>query len=1014
MTYSFAPSNQPLYVSEGDYVQFKFKAPSTWDTTLTVTVQIGELTQFWYIITVPEDFTPDPFPFQNVTDAELDTLYTYADGNRPAEAITTVSGLTPTTQAGVSLTTNLAIPDGATDTDYYAMRLDYNGDGTWDTGWITTNTTVENGARIQIRGRTQDFANQSTRVTLRIGTSFETWTVTTRPIPVNEPIPFPEFTDLVDQQLNTYCYSEVLPITGLLSSGAIDTTGGGEWAISSTGNTITDDNGFEVLDGVTWSSDPGTVDNGVYLQLRVLSSNNGNTSIITSLSIAEGPGSNWSVTTGNIPSTTPIVFSFPPVTNIATDTLVASAAKPDIGISGLGTGVTVPVTLVGTDSSEVKIKINNNSIGVFPATVTNGDRITLYLKTASTILTVSQLTIKVGNLEISPWQVETYSGPDGDPDTITPPPNKTNQIPGTYVTSAPVTLTGINIPVTISSSNVFSLISIDYDTPVAGPRTFDPAINTSFRIVLLSATNLNTTESTTVTVGSGGTGNNPFVWSVTTYAVVPPGAANLGVWYSKKTEKFDGYPIGTVLPILKEGINNYGVLTGDLGSRYAGFIACEGQSVSAAQYWALWEVIGNHYGGNASYNDTTKTYSGNFNLPDYRNRKLCGTGIVDSARGNSAFVPISSAGKGITDPGAEGGYWYFDKVDPFGPEPLEQIQGTGDNGLISQFYSLGTIRISGLETLTESIVFTITGSVSGVIGPLQEVVVTPPEHEHNYFAAVLDSTDGYPLIAWGNVDNGRGMFRTRAGSQNTDGTFSDGNNLVAASIDPSQNDNNVENIRNAWATDILAENGEAFVGGNFDFEQALEAYYGDAWNGTRAWVDQYFGTSVTGGNNNDTYISSYSEQPIALMAPLTFYTWWISSTSGITGTMQGNSSGAWAAVMDLRPATFTIESFVPESGTTRGHSHLITQDAVQNIQSDYTQGNSGGPGSIGSGLGGSSTGETTTVTFSQNELFMDMTEGTFTYSRSFAIPIPDVTMVPQSQAPIINPFHKAKYIIKAY
>lgn len=1011
MTYSF--SNTPLYVSEGDYVQFKFKAPSEWDTTLTVTVQIGTLTQFWSIITVPEDFTPDPFPFEKYVDADLDVLYTYADGTRPSESIITVTGLTPTTQAPVSLTSNLAVPPGDDPLDYYAMRIDYNGDGIWDTGWIlgTGTEVVENGAKLQIRGRTKNFVNQTTRVTLRIGTSFENWDIVTRSLPVNQVIPFPVFTDLSDQPLNTYIYSEVLPITGLFNPGAINVIVG-EYAISSTGNTSTNDDGFEVLDGAVWGN-TGTVGNGDYLQLRILSSGNGLTPTTASLTIADSPsGSNWTVTTGNIPSTTPTSFDFPAVTNVATDTLVASAARPVGGITGLGAGVTVPVQLVDTDSSEVKIKINNNSIGVFPATVTNGDTITLYLKTASTILTISDLTIKVGNLTISPWQVQTYSGPDGDPDTITPPPNKTNQIPGTYVTSAPVSIEGINIPVTISSSNAFSLISIDYDTPTAGPRTFDPAINSSFRIVLLSATNLNTTESTVVTIGSGGTGNNPFTWSVTTYAVVPPPAANLGVWYSKKTSKFDGYPIGTVLPILKEGIGDYGDLGGDLGSRYPGFIACEGQSVSAAQYWGLWEVIGNHYGGNGAYNDTTKTYSGNFNLPDYRNRKLCGTGIVDSVRGNSAFVPISSPGKGITDPGAEGGYWYFDKVDPFGPEPLEQIQGTGDRGLNSQFYALGTVRVSGLETLTESITFTITGSVSASIGPLSEVVVTPPSHDHSYFAAVLDSDDGYPMIAWGNVDNGRGMMQTLSGRR-TDGTF---RVAYAGSIDPSGDNNNQANIRNAWTNDILAENGDGFSGGNTDFESSLSAYYGADWDGMAAFVETYFGTTMTGApNSGDGYPANFGDNPIATFT-LQFYTWWISSLSGLTGTLQGSPGGTYeyAAVLDLRPQNFSVNDYIPVTGTVKTHRHMLTIDPVQNFQTDYTGGNENGSGSKAQGAGLGNAADIITLTFNQSELFMDMTEGTFVFSRSFISPIPDVTMVPQRQAPIINSFHKAKYIIKAY
>ena len=150
MTYSFADNDEPLYVSEGDYVQFRFKAPNQWDTRNTITITIGDLVQYWAIITIPEDFTPDPFPFNNIPEAELDTLYTYGDGARAGESIITVSGLTPTTQASVALGCNLA---GGI--DVYAMRLDYNGDGTWDTGWIQGDGTqvVENGAKIQVRAR---------------------------------------------------------------------------------------------------------------------------------------------------------------------------------------------------------------------------------------------------------------------------------------------------------------------------------------------------------------------------------------------------------------------------------------------------------------------------------------------------------------------------------------------------------------------------------------------------------------------------------------------------------------------------------------------------------------------------------------------------------------------------------------------------------------------------------------------------------------------------------------------
>ena len=62
----------------------------------------------------------------------------------------------------------------------------------------------------------------------------------------------------------------------------------------------------------------------------------------------------------------------------------------------------------------------------------------------------------------------------------------------------------------------------------------------------------------------------------------------------------------TVIPVLKENIvNGYGDLSGDLGSRYAGFVECDGSSYQADRFPALWQVIKNTYGGNATYNGDT-------------------------------------------------------------------------------------------------------------------------------------------------------------------------------------------------------------------------------------------------------------------------------------------------------------------------------------------------------------------------------------------------------------------------
>ena len=613
MSFSFAPNNEPLFVSEGDYVQFKFKASPSWNTTLTVTIQVGDLVQFWLLTTIPEDFTPDPFPLQGFEDAEVDTLYTFGDGSRPGEVIPIISGLTETTQAPVSISGNVPVPAGASLTDYVALRIDYDGNGTWDTGWIAADgtQTVENGARIQIRGRTSTYYTQFMNINLVIGTANETWKVRNEAIPGNNAIPFPDFTDLDPVEVDTLIYSEVLRVQGLNEDGPISLTNSGEYRLSLTSNTTTNSDGYEVLSGSGWNTS-GTVSNGDYLQLRILSPSTNLTPKLTDLSIADDAnGSTWTVTTGVASDTTPSSFAFTDQTGVLTDTLIGSDQQPGSGITGLTAGLSVPVEIVSTDSSLVRVQVNNGSIGVFPTSVQNGDKLFIYLQSASTFNTPKELKIRVGARDISTWTVITGSGPDSDA-IFNIPPDLVNQIPGTYKNSAPVTVTGINVPITINATNG-SLISIDGDAPSSGPRTFDPTVNISFTLSSLVPSNLGTSQSTSVTVGTGSL-NNPFTWTVSSYTSVPTESPYLGVWYSRKVEKFDGYPIGTVLPILKDILGNYGDLDGSLGDRYPGFISCDGRSLDTTQYFMLFDAIQYTYGGSGS----------SFNLPDYRNRRLCG------------------------------------------------------------------------------------------------------------------------------------------------------------------------------------------------------------------------------------------------------------------------------------------------------------------------------------------------------------------------------------------------------
>ena len=1148
-------TDDPLYVSEGDYVQFRFIAPNDWNKQTTVTIMVGDLPQYWLITTVPEDFTPDPFPFQNISEAELSTMYV-SDVIFISDLITDnpLTGLTPGTEAPVVLGSNI----GNTIADY-SLRIDREETAPgWDTGWIHSSgtVTVSNGDKIQVRQKSSSFYTQYANLTLVIGTSSEQWQILTIALPTNEPNPFPIFTDLEDQPTNTYIYSEIVRIQGLTTTATINTSGSGEWAVASANNTTTNENGFGVLNGATFTTSNGDVSNGDYLQLRILSSALPITLTDTSLSIGDAiNGATWSVRTGQNPSTNPNPFSFVNIPDAEPDTFIASDRKPVGGIGGLTAGISVPVELLSTSSSLVRVKKNDDSVGVFPTTVENGDELTLYLQSSTLYDTPETLQIKVGDRTIPTWIVRTNLGPDTDADWNNPA-NKNNQVPGSFVSSSPIAVTGINRPITIESVSGYpALISIDFDTPILGPRTFDPSINTSFYIVIKAADQLSTPEVTTIQLGTGTP--NGFIWQVTTYASVPPPATDAAIWYSRKTNKFDGYSIGTVLPVLKESVGSYGDLDGGVNDRYPGFVPCDGRLLNKNDYFELYTILGGEYGES----------SNEFRVPDYRNRRLCGIGQVDGNKGNSAQVPIApGSSKGIRDPGAEGGYWYFDRIGPRGSQPLEQVQGvtSATGSLDSDFFSLGTVRLTGLETLTTPVIFTVSPAsfVTAQISKLNSITVAAPSHNHSYISAVVESDGAEASIPW-DQPLGRAMFGTGTGKL-------DGPNEYDATTGGDDEDltsgENAERIRQVWNTYFSSTLGSLFVleltryyGSDFDLDDFIDEFP------TNFPYNQEFVLDVGADLSEPFGATEFGPEEDDLEFEKQFITWWISPASALTGAnlfrveppLAGFTNRIHAGVFDTQPSNFQINNYlsIAPGNQTRTHCHLITENPVGNPNADFTGGPFNDSGSnvspYGSGLGGgvdgslltfslrnsaaylesgaiegryvpsrtgewayrnggagfwsgptdgiqrdedmivgtgtaSGTGmrlrityeawptggggsssndtrfridqilnsgsgysvgdilttqywndipgtanrllrvdaisdagtggaaENISINFTQSDVFMDMTNGTFKYSSSFKRPTPDVEMRPQRQVPIINPFQKTKYIIKAY
>ena len=799
-TYQFG--NTPVTVSEGQTVRFRFKAPSAWDSSQNITVKVGLQTTVWRILTLPQDFAPDAFNFTTLEKAEPDTLYTYGDGTRAGETVVTVGGLTGGTEGQVGLTTSHINPT-ISDVAIRRKRLSQNNNATWSNWEIPTGWTAANGDLLQVRLKSNANFSQNSYLNLTVGTRTEKWTIWTKDQAPNFPDPAPNFLWLEDRPLDSDIYSNIVQIQGMNDFGIVSSDNGAKIGISTTGAYTTNDDGYNVLSGVTFvdSSTQPTITNTQYIQLMVRSPVTANTAISNVITIGTGGGGAiWRIETGDLPSITPDTFIFSNKIDQDEDTLIESDQQPTGGITGLGTDVEVPVTLVTTTGSAPGVRRKRDgswsSWGIFPTSVVLGDELQIRNKSSATFSAVISTTIKVGSREIAPWTITTNSGPDTDA-SFTPPGDLTGTAPNTLVVSSIVPITGINRPITISATND-AKISVDFGPFVAGPVAFDDDTNSSFQLQILTNQNLSGVATTSVTVGTGTT-NNPFTWTATNYAVVPPPPELKGCWYSKKTafvdmsgggsgeireSKEDGYAIGTVIPILKDRVDvvgeqdpmkQYGDLKGStnkgrLDARYPGYLDCDGSQYMVADFPDLWWVIKNNYAKPTDptnefgeWNNTTKVYTGKFRVPDYRNRRMVGPGQVDGNKGSSTILPIDT---GIhptktfnaREAGGIGGYWYVDDVDVTAgdPNPYQQIIGeaAASSGVSSDFFNFGTVRTVVNEPLTVDIEFEVVGSVTATIGPLSSTQVDIPSHEHIYISAVTAGPGGDPLIAW----NQRGLF----------------------------------------------------------------------------------------------------------------------------------------------------------------------------------------------------------------------------------------------------------------
>jgi len=165
--------------------------------------------------------------------------------------------------------------------------------------------------------------------------------------------------------------------------------------------------------------------------------------------------------------------------------------------------------------------------------------------------------------------------------------------------------------------------------------------------------------------------------------------------YTKIKSRTGGPSIGTIMCVPKGTawgdssnenteagnwkISNANTIGYSSDARFPGWFECDGRSLNKADYPMLYEVLGDTYGSTST----------TFKIPDYRGKRLCGTGNVDSNRGGGGtlspeFSPQGLAGGSPQEAGSVGGS-YEVSVTRFAPAGSEITSGTPTGEYVSYY-----------------------------------------------------------------------------------------------------------------------------------------------------------------------------------------------------------------------------------------------------------------------------------------------------------------------------------------
>jgi len=440
---SYSINGQPFTnaagkVSNDDSVSVQQTASSSFSTTTTAVLKIGTVTGGYAVTTAAADTTPDAFGFASTVDAPLGSTQT-------SEAIA-VSGITAS--APVSIVGGFYSVGGGPFTDRAG--------------------SVVNGAAVTVQVSAGYGYSETRTATLTIGGVRGTYSVTTQTFTADSTPDTFRFEPINGVPVGSVQRSQPIKVSGINVAVSISVTGGR----------------YRINDGA-FTGEPGQVVNGDTVIAEVQAAGTDATTSAATISLG-GVSADFSATTAAAPvaDMDPDAFTFAPTVDAAPGSTQISALTPVSGINA--------ATVISISGGRYSVNVGGFTTSV--GSVVNGDSVAVEVIASDQFATSTEAVLTIGSVSAG-YRVTTRAA-DTTPDAFAFAP-VVDAVPGSTVTSAAVTISGIDVPVSITIVGGQYSIGGSAFTGSAG----DIRNGDSIRVRVLASAAYATTTAATLSIG---------------------------------------------------------------------------------------------------------------------------------------------------------------------------------------------------------------------------------------------------------------------------------------------------------------------------------------------------------------------------------------------------------------------------------------------------------------------------------------------------------------------------------